>query len=242
MSVSKKLEMRLLGPSATQRRGKRIGNRERIIEAAIELMNARGNVVGTTQIAEHLKISPGNLYYHFTNMQAIVHEILLRLHEELSQTLALDSEEIVDEQRLVGYYSNGAMVLWRYRCVVSSSLELTSGTFELERDYRNFTVAGMDWVFQIIRNVVTHHPGPVVASHRDCKNLAENMWVLWNGWPRHVEYYRVDARVGPAAIAHGLEQIAMTLAPYVDEGFHGRVKRGLRRFVEGLQRLPDENL
>ncbi|MGH8518191.1 MAG: TetR/AcrR family transcriptional regulator [Panacagrimonas sp.] len=219
---------------AARPRTKRVGNRERIVEATIELMNARGNMVGTTQIAEHLGISPGNLYYHFSNMQEIVHEILLRLSEELGQALALDPSEIVDEQHLVGYYSNGAMVLWRYRFMVSSALELTSGNLELERDYRNFTIAGMDWVAMIIRNVVKHHPGPVVASPRDCKNLAENMWVLWNGWPRHAEHYRVDARVSPVAIAHGLEQIALTLAPYVDPGFHTRVKRGLHRFVKNL--------
>lgn len=219
--------------STTRRR--RTGNRERIIEAAIELMNEQGNVVGTTQIAEHLGISPGNLYYHFRNMQAIVHEILIRLHDELQETLALAPGEIVDVNRLVGYYSNGAMVLWRYRFMVSSAIELTGGNAELERDYRRFTIAGMDWVCKIIRNVVKHHPGQVKASPKDCENLAENMWVLWNGWPRHAEYYREDDRVSQASIAHGLEQIAMTLAPYTDPAFHARVKRGLHRFVEGLE-------
>jgi AcrR family transcriptional regulator len=220
--------------AASRSRTKRTGNRERIVETAIELMNAHGNVIGTTQIAERLGISPGNLYYHFSNMQAIVHEILARLHEELRQTLALRADEIVDVDRLVGCYSNGALVLWRYRFMVSSALELTTGNAELESDYRTFTIAGIDWINRIIRNVVKHHPGPVVAGPRDCKNLAENMWVLWNGWPRHAEHYRVDARVSPVAIAHGLELIAMTLAPYVDPAFHSRVKRGLSRFVASL--------
>lgn len=235
MAVSEALDLHTTTPASTRARAKRSGNRERVVEAAIELMNARGNVIGTTQVAEHLGISPGNLYYHFANMQAIVHEILLRLHDELCETLSLDADEIVDVDRLVGYYSNGAMVLWRYRFMVSSALELTTGNAELEGDYRKFTIAGIEWVNRIIRNVVKHHPGPVAASARDCKNLAENMWVLWNGWPRHAEHYRVDARVSPAAIAHGLELIAMTLAPYVEPGFHTRVKRGLSRFVEGLE-------
>ena len=229
--TTKKSQMR---PAGLRSRVSRAGNRERIIAAAIELMNAHGSVIGTTQIAEHLGISPGNLYYHFSNMQAIVHEILQRLHNELAETLALGPTEVVDEQRLVGYYSNGAMVLWKYRFMVASALELTSGNAELERDYRHFTIAGMDWVYQIIRNVVRFNPGLVSANNRDCKSLAENMWVLWNNWPRHAEFYRVDTRVGPAAIAHGLEQIATTLAPYVDPGFHSRVKRGLHRFVETL--------
>lgn len=226
------------GPSTRTVRTRRSGNRERVVEAAIELMNARGSMIGTTQIAEHLGISPGNLYYHFRNMQAIVHEILLRLHDELGDALALRPDEIVDVERLVGYYANGARVLWHYRFMVSSALELTTGNTELESDYRKFTLAGIDWINRIIRNVVRHHPGPVSASARECRNLAENMWVLWNGWPRHAEHYRVDARASPVAIAHGLELIAMTLAPYVEPGFHHRVKRGLNRFVEKLSDAP----
>ena len=217
---------------------KRTGNRERIVEAAIALMNARGAAIGTSQIAEHLGISPGNLYYHFANMQAIVGEILARLHAELERTLALGQGEVVDVERLVGYYSNGALVLWRYRFMVSSAVELTTGSAELKADYRNFTLSGIGWIGRIIRNVVRHHPGAVRASRRDCDDLAENMWVLWNGWPRHAEHLRVDADVSPAAIARGLELIAMTLAPYVEPGFHGRVRRGLARFVQSLERQP----
>lgn len=221
---------------AKRPRNRRAGNRERIVEATIDLLNTRGNVIGTGQVAEHLGISPGNLYYHFSNMQSIVREILARLHDELGQTLALPADEVVDEARLVGCYANGALVLWRYRFMVSSALELTSGDPDLESDYRKFTLAGIAWIHRIIRNVVTHHPGPVRASARDCRRLAESMWVLWNGWPRHAEHYRADAHASPAAVAHGLELIAMTLAPYVDADFHDRVKRGLARFVKSLQR------
>jgi len=220
--------------AAAPRRARRSGNRERIVEAAIELMNAHGNLTGTSQIAAHLGISHGNLYYHFGNMQAIVLEILSRLREELGRTLALRADEVVDVERLVGYYSNGARVLWRYRFMVSSALELTAGSVELEDDYRAFTLAGMEWVHRIICNVVRHHPGPLSASPRECRKLAENMWVLWNGWPRHAELCRVEERVSPAVIAHGLEQIALTLAPYVEPAFHDRVRRGLSRFVKTL--------
>lgn len=220
---------------ARRPRNRRAGNRERIVEAAIELMNERGSLIGTTQVAAHLEISHGNLYYHFGNMQAIVLEILARLHDELRQTLAMKPDDVVDVARLVGYYSNGARVLWRYRFMVSSALELTSGNAELEREYQKFTEAGIDWISRIIINVVEHHPGPVPASRGDCRKLAENMWVLWNAWPRHAELSRADTRVSPAAIARGLEMIAMTLAPYVEADFHARVKRGLRRFAGTLE-------
>ena len=215
---------------------KRTGNRERIIETAIALMNEQGGGIGTTQIAEHLGISPGNLYYHFSNREMIVREVLSRLRSELAATLALPPDQTVTVDHLVGYYSNGAMVLWRYRFVVASALELIGRDPELGDAYRVFSDEGMEAVRAIIQQVVKRHPGALAASPKTCLKLAENMWVLWNGWPRHAELYRVDAQVHPSSIAHGLEQIAMTLEPYVDPEFHRKVKRGLHRFVTRLEK------
>lgn len=231
--TSRKIPAADASPARPRRR--KAGNRERIVEAAIDLMNERGSLIGTTQVAAHLGISHGNLYYHFSDMQAIVLEVLARLREELRETLAMNPDEAVDAERLAGYYANGAKVLWRYRFMVSSALELTTGNAELEREYQNFTTAGIDWITRIIANVVKHHPGPVPASRVDCRNLAENMWVLWNAWPRHAELSRARSRVSPAAIARGLEMIAMTLAPYLEAEFHGRVKRRLKRFADSLK-------
>lgn len=218
---------------------RRVSNRERIIESAIALMGEQGGGVGTSQIAAHLKISPGNLYYHFANREEIVREVLARLRKELAATLAIPASGEVDEEQLVAYYSNGAMVLWRYRFLVSSALELTQRDPDLSKEFRAFSIEGMEAVRQIIVKVVRRAPGVVAADAQDCANLAENMWVLWNGWPRHAEFYRINERVDQAAIAHGLEQIASTLAPYVDAEYHHRVREGLRNFVKGLEQgLP----
>ena len=66
-----------------------MGNKQRIIDAAVELMNKNGSTVGTTQLTEHLSISPGNLYYHFRNREEILAEVLLRLHTDLDEAMEL---------------------------------------------------------------------------------------------------------------------------------------------------------
>lgn len=55
-------------------------NRERILEASVTLFNQSGVVAVTTNhIAEHLQISPGNLYFHFRNKEEIVRELFDRM-------------------------------------------------------------------------------------------------------------------------------------------------------------------
>ena len=81
----------LMSPSFTPLKAQKSGNRERIIEAAIELMNRKGSNIGTAQIAEHTSISPGNIYYHFDNFSEIALEVVQRLRDELMENLALPS-------------------------------------------------------------------------------------------------------------------------------------------------------
>ena len=92
-----------------------MSNRQRIIDATVKLMNERGSAVGTTQLVEHLNISPGNLYYHFRNREEILTEVLTRLQLDLDNVLVLEPEEVPSAERLAQVLIGGAKVLWQYR-------------------------------------------------------------------------------------------------------------------------------
>lgn len=65
--------------------------RGRIVDAAIQLFNASGvGNVTTNHVAAHLKISPGNLYYHFRNKEEIVREAFDRMNAEAEQVWQLE--------------------------------------------------------------------------------------------------------------------------------------------------------
>jgi len=58
----------------------RNATKERILAAAINLFNKNGSATITTHdIAEEAGISPGNLYYHFKNKQAIVRALFYEI-------------------------------------------------------------------------------------------------------------------------------------------------------------------
>lgn len=57
--------------------------RDRIILMSIDMFNRSGVVAVTTNhIAKELNISPGNLYFHFSNKEEIIREIFRQMSEE----------------------------------------------------------------------------------------------------------------------------------------------------------------
>ena len=61
------------------------------------------------------------------------------------------------------------------------------------------------------------------------------MWVLLSDWPRYVEAVS-DADVnGPAVSAKAMQQVAFTLAPYLDPAFQEKVNQGLGDYISLLE-------
>ena len=61
-----------------------MSTKERILDASLALFNELGErKVTTNHIASHLQISPGNLYYHFKNKQAIIFALFERYEERV---------------------------------------------------------------------------------------------------------------------------------------------------------------
>ena len=59
--------------------------RDKIITTAINLFNLHGTkAVSTNHISKEMGISPGNLYYHFSNKNDIIRSIAKKLSNELS--------------------------------------------------------------------------------------------------------------------------------------------------------------
>lgn len=218
------------------------GNRERIIEAAIELMNRQGSNIGTAQIAEHTGISPGNIYYHFNNFSEIALEVVQRLREELMQHLALPTFGAVSAAQLVDYYAGGAAILWRYRFVVSASRELANRSPELDTLFQSLTDEGIEAVRRILDNLFANYPGKLPVDDMLCHRLAENMWVLWSAWPRHTQTKDRGNKLTPRIMATGMQQVALTVTPYVDADFYKQAEDGLLAYITTLESRFKKNL
>ncbi len=199
-----------------------MGNRQRIVDAAVELMNKNGSSVGTTQLTEHLSISPGNLYYHFRNREEILSEVLLRLQRDLDGAMAVEPGEPVDALRLAQCFVGGAKVLWNYRFFFSSSLELIMKDDNLSTQYREFCLRGTEQVDEVVARARRTGASEEKLSRNQRGMLAENLWVLWTSWPRYTETV-IETHASERQITRSYEHLAFLLKPYLNDNFFNDV-------------------
>ncbi len=195
-----------------------MGNREKIVRGAIELMNVRGSTVGTSALADHLGISPGNLYYHFRNREAILAEVLARLASDLHAALDLPDDEQISAESFAGCYVGGVQILFKYRFLFSAALELMSGDATLTSAYRQFSEASVAQIGHALRRVRAVAASELTLSEDDERRFCENMWLIWTGWPRYAQL-NLGRDMGPLDQLDCLRQLTLLLEPYVTPVF-----------------------
>lgn len=199
-----------------------MSNRQRIIDATVELMNERGSTVGTTQLVEHLEISPGNLYYHFRNREEILSEVLTRLQLDLDNVLVLEHGEVPSAERLAQVLIGGAKVLWQYRFFFSSSIELVAKDTNLTNKYRQFCERGTAQVDTILERLFASPAGTNKLEPVERNKLAETLWVLWTSWPRYAELLAGD-KSSEQQILRNHESLEFALKPYLEPKYYKSV-------------------
>lgn len=206
-------------------------NRLRIIEATVKLMNEQGSSVGTSQIADYLGISPGNLYYHFRNREEILRELFDGLTRDLDEVLLVQPNELIPVERFVSYYIGTTKVLWRYRFFFASAMEFIGRDKSLSKQYQEFSLKSMTYIRLIIQGAAKTAPGLCRPSMRQCEHLAETMWVLWVSWPRYLELSKPRQLIGEADMGRSLEQSLFLLTPYLDAAYFKKATRQVHRLM-----------
>jgi AcrR family transcriptional regulator len=96
-------------------RSKRTTNRERILAGSVGIFNRMGaGSTSTNHICAEIGISPGNLYFHFQNKEAIVFALFERMCEEtyaLWKT-ALERDDVLPPLEFI---AQSLEIFWRYR-------------------------------------------------------------------------------------------------------------------------------
>ena len=191
-----------------------MNTRDRILDTALRLFNQSGTAaVSTNHIAAALGMSPGNLYYHFRNKEAIIRALFEQQFAHWDVIYSLPDDRmptLADLRRLV---DDTFPVSWEYRFIYRELIALLRRDDELNRRWVEVRARGFDGFRELIDVFVAagvlRSPGePEVVTR-----LAELCWLINEFWLASVEVsgQAVDA----AQMAHGGALMRQVLEPFI---------------------------
>ncbi|WP_397450474.1 TetR/AcrR family transcriptional regulator [Pseudomonas sp. NA-150] len=218
----------------------RIKTRERIVQNSLELFNQQGErSVSTNHIAAHMEISPGNLYYHFPNKQAIIAELFTEYETLVDSFLRPPKGRLptVEDKRF--YLLELLDGMWRYRFLHRDLEHLLDADPELAARYRRFSQHCLIQGMAIYSRFV--EAGILQMDKVQIESLTLNAWIILTSWVRFLCTTRENsARLSEDAIRRGVYQVLMLELGYVTAASREAVNALCGEFYVPLQRALEE--
>lgn len=195
--------------------------RERILQLSLRLFNEFGEPnITTTVIADEMKISPGNLYYHFRNKDDIVDSIFVHFETEIERMLTPSEERRRTMEDVWKALHAMFELVWRYRFFYRDLSDLLSRNRKLELHFKQIFAHKIKLARQLCEGM--RHDGALEADDSEIEMLATNMVVVATYWlsyeyvlnPRHY----TEPQAMTDALQRGCYQVLSLLRPYLRGG------------------------
>ena len=186
--------------------------RQRILDCALAMFNARGEpTVTTNHIAEELEISPGNLYYHFRNKDDIIEHLFARYEARMDDALTPPDGRLPGLEDIWLELHGVFECIWEYRFLYRDLLEILSRNRRLRVRFARILQRADDRAHVVMRGLA--QAGVVRAPPAEIDAAATNLLVLATFWLNYAAI-RGD-RDERAAIREGIVQAMMLLSPFL---------------------------
>jgi AcrR family transcriptional regulator len=191
--------------------------RERILALSLQLFNDFGEPnVTTSNLAEEMNISPGNLYYHFRNKDDIINCLFSDFEKEIGQMLDAPPSAATVEDAWMFLHTLYELI-WRYRFFYRDLNNLLANNRTVETHFKRIIAHST----QVARRLADglRNNGELKANDREMDALATNMVVVATYWlsyeyvmnPRQFN----DKEKMSAALARGVYHTFALVAPYL---------------------------
>jgi AcrR family transcriptional regulator len=193
---------------------------ERILEVTLDLFNRFGEPnVSTTLISAELKISPGNLYYHYPAKEELINTLFDRYERSLSELLNA-SDGVRDVEDAWFFMHTLFELIWQYRFLYRDLNDLLSNNRRLETHFQ--------WVLKNKTRSVTalldsmSRSGALQIDSREVESTATSMVVVLTYWLSY-EYVRnprqaLEPESAQQALLRGAHHVLNLLVPYLETG------------------------
>ena len=218
----------------------RIKTSERIVQNSLELFNQQGErSVSTNHIAAHMEISPGNLYYHFPNKQAII-AVLFSEYEALVDSFLRPPQgrpATVEDKRF--YLKELLSAMWRYRFLHRDLEHLLDSDAELAARYRRFSQRCVIQGAAIYEGFVA--AGILKMDRVQIESLTLNAWIILTSWVRFLcTTNEKSTHLSAEAIKRGVYQVLVLEAGFVTPQAREAVDALFKEFYVPLNQALEE--
>lgn len=191
---------------------------ERILEVTLELFNRFGEPnVSTTLISAELRISPGNLYYHYPAKDELINALFDRYEHALDELLpAADDARNVEDAWL--FFHMLFELIWNYRFLYRDLNDLLSKNRRLETHFQFVLKHKMRAVQALLSGL--EQGGAVRIDPEAVEAVATAMVVVLTYW-LSFEYVRdprraLEPEAAGAALTRGAFHVLSLLLPHLD--------------------------
>ena len=203
------------------------------METALSLFNQFGAPnVTTTVIADELDISPGNLYYHFSNKDEIVNTILAAFEREIEGTLAVpagpEGRPLTVEDIWL-FLHLLFEIIWRYRFFYRDLSDLVSENRTLEMHFKQILAHKIATARRLCEGLA--RAGDMKASAREMEALSVNMVLVATYW-LSFEFAR-DPRQAQddASLSRGVYHAMAMVAPFLKKDSRALFEKLAQEYV-----------
>ncbi len=192
---------------------------ERILETSLELFNRFGEPnVSTTAIAAELRISPGNLYYHYPAKDELLNALYLRYEQALLPLLDAGAD-VQDVEDAWFFMHTLFELLWQYRFFYRDLNHLLSRNRLLETQFQQLLPRKTQALQAMLQSM---RRSGLRMDAQQVEPSATSMAVLLTYWlsfeyvcnPRHA----MEPDSAQAALLRGARHVLGLLAPHLDKG------------------------
>jgi AcrR family transcriptional regulator len=191
---------------------------ERILEVSLELFNRFGEPnVSTTLISAEMRISPGNLYYHYPAKEELINTLFNR-YEAALVLLLNASDEVRDVEDAWFFMHSLFELIWQYRFLYRDLNDLLSKNRRLETHFQSVLLHKTRSVQALLDSL--RRSGAVQMDTREMEPTATSMVVVLTYWlsfeyvrdPRHA----LEPDRAQAALMRGAQHVLNALVPYLN--------------------------
>jgi len=211
--------------------------RDRILQKSLQLFNEQGErSVSTNHIAAALEISPGNLYYHFRNKEAIIAELLMVYQAEILGLLNVPEDRPLNVNDKFLYFNVLSTQFWKYRFLHRDANHLIESSEVLKERYPIYARHVMQRGMQIYQGFVDS--GLMKASFIEIEALIINIWIVMTNWSNFLlmtgHITQTDA-LDERWLRQGLRQMVFLEGPYLTGEGRAAYEPLLQTFGDGNQ-------